>query len=72
MIATANPSTPPSVAERNRRIVRIALEKIGQLTCRHAFIVVQTRTRMFLRCDVCGAETPGIVFDIPDPRRRES
>jgi hypothetical protein len=60
------------VAIRNERIVRLALAKIGRLACRHAFTIVQRRDRLFLRCPSCGAESPGIVFDIPDPRERVS
>jgi hypothetical protein len=48
------------LAPRNTRLVRVALEKIGRALCRHAFVLVQQRDRLFLRCDACGAESPGI------------
>ncbi len=60
------------IAIRNTPIVHLALAKVGQLACRHSFSIVQCRDRLFLRCPSCGAESPGIVFDIPDPRERAS
>jgi hypothetical protein len=51
-------------------LVQLALKKLGMLMCRHAFVLVQHRSRLFLRCDSCGAESQGFtVGDIPETRR---
>ena len=84
MIASANTSTPPSAAVyarakaavatlRNTRIVRLALAKVGLPLCRpdwrrHDWTLVQLPDRLFVRCESCGAESPGIVLDAPRPR----
>ncbi len=53
--------TPPLIAERNTSLVQLALQKLGQVFCRHSFLLIQQRhpARLFLRCPSCGAETEG-------------
>jgi hypothetical protein len=52
-------------------VVRVALKKLGQLTCRHFYRVIKARSRMFLKCDRCDRETVGIVVaDRISHRRR--
>lgn len=47
------------------RVVRLALHKLGQVTCRHTYNLVMFRGRLFLRCDGCGQETCGFVVYTP-------
>jgi len=55
------PVTQTALAERNTSLVRLALQKLGQVFCRHSFLLIQQRhpARLFLRCPSCGAETEG-------------
>lgn len=54
-------------------IVRLALKKLGQLTCRHFYRLMRRRDRLFLRCDYCQRETVGIIVaDRISHRRRAS
>lgn len=41
------------------RLVQLALRKLGQTFCRHAYGLLWTKDRMFLRCSLCGRETEG-------------
>ncbi len=45
----------------NKRIVQVALDKIGQTFCRHNYVLVQANGKLFLRCPNCTRETVGIV-----------
>ena len=57
---------------RRHRVVRLALEKVGQATCRHTYNLVAFRGRMFLRCDGCGQETAGFTVFTPLKGQGES
>jgi len=46
----------PTVRERVKELL---VEKFGWGGCKHAFVVVQARDRMFLRCTKCPHETEG-------------
>lgn len=60
------------MALRAPEMVRLALVKIGQATCRHAYVLVPFRGRMFLRCDCCGRETEGFIVYTPLKGQAES
>jgi hypothetical protein len=44
---------------------RLVLAKLGQLTCRHAYVLIAQRHRLFLRCPICGAESEGFQLGVP-------
>lgn len=48
--------TVPTLRERVKELL---VEKFGWGGCKHAFIVVQRRDRMYLRCTKCPHETEG-------------
>ncbi|HVL65775.1 MAG TPA: hypothetical protein VM364_00805 [Vicinamibacterales bacterium] len=56
---------PAHLRPRARRVVRLAVEKVGQATCRHTYALVIFRGRMFLRCSACNRETRGFVVYEP-------
>ena len=54
--------TPPTASEivpRHDALVRLALRKAGQVFCRHTWLVVQSKHRLFLRCPTCQRESVG-------------
>lgn len=46
-------------------LVQLALAKLGQVLCRHEYLLMCPKERMFLWCVKCGRETVG--FQILDP-----
>lgn len=60
----------PSLAERNDSLVQLALKKIGQLCCRHEFMLLQHRGRLAVRCRYCLRESKGfVVGEMPETVR---
>jgi hypothetical protein len=49
----------PEERPQSETLLELALRKVGQLTCRHSYLVVRLRHRMFLQCSYCGRETEG-------------
>ncbi len=71
MIAERGQTSASGAATRDPLgVVHLWWAKLGQAFCRHTPVLVPHRDRLFIRCDSCGAESPGIVFDTPDQRRR--
>jgi hypothetical protein len=48
------------IALRNTVFVQRALTKAGMICCRHNYILVQEKHRVYLRCPTCTRETPGV------------
>lgn len=46
-------------ALQNEPLVRLALVKVGQLACHHAWVLCQSKHRLYLRCPTCQRETVG-------------
>lgn len=59
------------IQARNDSLVQLALKKIGQLCCRHDFMLLQHRGRLAVRCRYCLRESKGfVVGEMPETVRR--
>lgn len=59
---TMRDAAPATPATLHGQTVRLWWAKLGRLMCRHADRVIVTGDRMFVKCDVCDRERPGIVL----------
>ena len=48
---------------RRQRVVQLGIAKLGQTVCRHAYGLIVTRDRLYLRCSLCGRESVGFVLE---------
>jgi hypothetical protein len=54
--------TIPPAPSPGERFKELLVEKFGWGGCKHAFIVVQRRDGLFLRCTKCPHETEGFTI----------
>ncbi len=63
----------PTIAERNDGLVHLALKKLGQLCCRHEFMLWQRQGSLAVCCRHCLLESHGfVVGDQPETIRDRS
>lgn len=59
--AKANPGPPK---------LHLLLQRLGQATCRHTYMLTPLKDRLILRCSSCGRETCGFTIgERPETRR---